>query len=498
LVCLVRRINKSPVKFRASSAYPRKLGLIIWNVADPKMRLTDQLGIETESLKGANVLNINLEKDNRYYVDFRLLRECKEPEFENGYEAILAHFGNAMAIAPHAKGKNKVAKSILAKLLTFPEAAEVRLGFGKETFHGAGIGAGGQSSLGERIHDILDLGVTDPELLSMMFIFEVGVGADKLTDMACQILKTNIEQFTERVNRNLELSLEDRNPRAKNILIYDGVEVFYLPKQILRKLPNHQSWADVLDDVSKVNVELRKFLNSGLFEGRAPTKHALQAALSGSNNLRAEFFEAFKTSSPDSVEKSGVLAEDEYADSVRKFASPAQAPKINLPTTSVGWANWFIDYLNDRCKANHIPRSIALGILASKGETAAQRFITELATAIRFSLQAVGVTAFTVHSEINDGLGPCDFFIGYDNVETAIELKLSTNSWQHGVAEQLPAYMDIGGFSSGILLVLLVKEHSGPTEAEIDAHWLAARGQRVHKIHGRVVDGRIKASASKK
>ena len=177
------------------------------------------------------------------------------------------------------------------RLFQFKEPTETCLGYGDRTIHGSAIGASLRARLMLTAKQIVDLGISDPELFALLGLLEDDIGADRISDMTTHVIRPALLEFNGEVLPRLGLPLESfeyydreyqlvRNPLEKR----KPTPVLLLPRDILRELPIAHDWSDVADAAGK-NEALRQQVNVRIGEiwairTRREKEEARRAALS--------------------------------------------------------------------------------------------------------------------------------------------------------------------------------------------------------------------------
>ena len=134
----------------------------------------------------------NLEQDRRLCIDPILLYKAQNIEFRSLHNKLLEVFN--YAIEQFGKGNKKDAEY----LIDFPEAYEIGLGYAVGTTKGAGLG----SYLNRLVFETL---TASPELVKRKLkhieelqLVSLGIGADRVSDIAANILKDHFISYTRK------------------------------------------------------------------------------------------------------------------------------------------------------------------------------------------------------------------------------------------------------------------------------------------------------------
>ena len=124
--------------------------------------------------------------------------------------------------------------------------------------------------------EIVELGVDDPDLFVAMGLFENGIGPDRISDMATNVILPDLLEFNTRILKNLNAPLKRITLTLKNGNSYEAdlpinaclkeeTPVILVPADILRDLPIATDWSDVADAAAK-NSALRNQVNKQIAE----------------------------------------------------------------------------------------------------------------------------------------------------------------------------------------------------------------------------------------
>ena len=102
------------------------------------------------------------------------------------------------------------------RLLTFPEIKWTCLGYGAQSISGSGSGDDGTGLFVVSAKEIIDLGITDPDLFVAMSLFEKKVGPDKISDMTTNVIMRDLLDFNARILPKLGVPLRKQEFLLKN------------------------------------------------------------------------------------------------------------------------------------------------------------------------------------------------------------------------------------------------------------------------------------------
>jgi hypothetical protein len=139
------------------------------------------------------------------------------------------------------------------------------LGYGAG-IRGSGFGQGLSDNLIGTAKEIVDLGVSDPDLFVAMALFESDIGPDRISDMTTNVILEALISFNARIIDELGLSPEAfsirgaRYPLLRNPTQQLRTPLLLVPIDILRDLPIARDW-DGIQSAAARNEELRGRVN---------------------------------------------------------------------------------------------------------------------------------------------------------------------------------------------------------------------------------------------
>jgi hypothetical protein len=188
-------------------------------------------------------------------IDPFLLYKSRDPELRSLHDLVVRHFGagvDAIRLGDMVEAE---------RILDFPEASEVGFGYGSKNKRGSGLG----TTLQKLLIDSLTLSpailVRGIRHIEEMQLISPGIGPDRVGDIASNILKNYLIEYTQRqcgihnipVERNVPLEhvfdLEDSRWHDGYFDLpvnsKDGKAVLLVPRRIVRQLPwiNYENFA---------------------------------------------------------------------------------------------------------------------------------------------------------------------------------------------------------------------------------------------------------------
>ncbi len=407
------------------------------------MFLSDYLRNDFQlDLKG--VFDPIIDSDSPFFINLQRLKQTQVPEFVGSYKKIHERFRQIIKLLDRAEAKDEgdIFFSQALRLFKFSEVNNLCLGYAVGT-KGSGFGVKLSRQVMYTAFDIVKAGVEDPEFFELLPLFQENVGADRLSDMIATLILDDIERYTLRINKELNI-LKSNFPGytfdAQGFLVnpYRRNRLLLVPLDILHTLPVAESWEDI-DSVVSLNIALRNEINLDIEE--VWTTYTKQE--------RKEYLceEVFKN--PESCKR--VIKE--YRTAQVSLFNPRQEISYLLEKINQFFIhekyNWGISNTNISSYdvAMKILERIKDWIENNKGweviqivdsryrEKVVQRVIH--AVAINFR-EAYNVD---ISCEPNEGPGAVDFKISRGTDNTVIEIKLSSNNkYLHGFTDQVVEY----------------------------------------------------------
>ncbi|MEO4045445.1 hypothetical protein AAFN47_28010, partial [Hoeflea sp. CAU 1731] len=390
------------------------------------------------------------------------------------------------------------------RLLDLQEPPENGLGYG-------GSGTSGSSrpdyirvAIMRTAREIIDLGASDPEMVSLMGFFEEEVGPDTISDFTTRVITPQLAEIT-----NIFCTAEgikvhevpDGNgihlPRYKTL---EGATKYILlvPSDIVRDLPVANDWSDIEKAVYE-NRKIRDRVNAMLSRISKPTvsdrKEALKRAALESSDTFDQFLAAVKehtVSYDPTLDALGyykiksILAGDTSAFKTSKTYDISIGPDALRDFVLAT-----IDMFKHHVEKGNLWEELWIDEKPKK-ERAAQLIYYALADCFCMANNV------DVSPEANMGGGPIDFKFskGY-NARVLVEIKRSSGTVVHGYQKQLEIYKDASRTHFGIFVVM---DYGGLgsklSKIKRIRDYRLQRGESASEIV--VINARKKASASKR
>lgn len=321
------------------------------------MLLTKALGINISQTEADFVIP-DLHQDRRLCIDPFLLYKSRDPELRTLHEVLISVFNRAFESFRNGNREE------LDRLINFPEVSEIGFGYSQGTVRGSGMGTYLNQLVTETLANspgLLDRGIKHAEELQLV---SLGIGPDRISDMAASILKDYLIRYTQRqallwnipltkgvpVSHIFDTQDFDWKDEYTNLLVNpeNGSPIILVPRRIVRLLP----WINY-DDFEQ--TEFRMFLG-------VSKKQGLRNLLPGAKRNRSIIKEEVTK-----ITRKEIYLIDQYINRKEAQALEAQpqlytSDKILLPGTPT--AHEFIAHLEAVSIGRESAHSYQLEILA--------------------------------------------------------------------------------------------------------------------------------------
>lgn len=328
-------------------------------------------------------------------------------------------------------------------IFKFSEVNGICLGFGEKA-PGSGFGPKISKMVLETAYDIVKAGIEDPEFFQLLPLFQDNVGPDRLSDMIATLILPDIQAYTERVNQQLGITIDNYPDKLfNNGLLCNpakGYEVLLLPTEILHKLPVAKSWEEI-DSVIVENNTIRAMMNNEVAEhwtqwAATDRKYYLREKIFKDSENCKQVIEAYREEKLDAynpeeqidyflaklwqrIEKSGI-----------SWLSKHKSREIDSKAASLEILNFF---------KNWVEYNRGWEVILSAGTQKREKIVQRV---IHLSgIAYIQANNLSLSCEADEGRGPVDFKISRGQDITVIEVKLSSNGqYMHGYDTQVEEY----------------------------------------------------------
>ena len=404
--------------------------------------MTDYFGIDYLTFEEKGIFDALLDHDSNFFVNILRLKEAKTPEFSESYKRINDYYRKIIMLLDNADSNSNddICFRNASSLFKFSEVNSINLGY-SESSTGSGFGTSLSKQVLNNAYHIVKKGCKEPELFHLLQLFEEGIGPDRLSDMIATIILPDIKAYTLRVMKELGINSSkypnetfDEEGFVKNK--FRNFPIYFLPTEILHKLPVARCWEDVDYAVSQ-NITIRREINDVI--GNEWNEWSTSKR---KEYLRENVFmnlEAFNRV-VDEYKNSNLLAynlsDDDYYNTVKLWQSIKNQFKYFLKPFSNSCVSSFDGALQTvNIFKDWVEHNKGWDIVNKESEKTIQRLM-HLA-----SKKYLEENNLDLSCEPNEGPGPADFKISRGNDKTIIEVKLSSNSdYLHGYNEQIQHY----------------------------------------------------------
>lgn len=240
-------------------------------IRNPKLFST-YFGVDPSSLKRLGAFDPILNVDSRLFIDPLLLKASAHKEINaDAVRQYEGHFAKIIALLKASKIKGDVAWRSAGGLIRSPEIKGTCLGYGAASIQGSAVGRQLTGVILHTAKEVVDLGVEDPDLFTALVLFEEGIGADLISDMATNVILPSLLEFNRRVLSQIKVKTEpfeiggQRHSLPRNPFTRQVTPVILVPLDILRNLPVASDRSEIDDVVSK-NRQLRNRVNQFIGE----------------------------------------------------------------------------------------------------------------------------------------------------------------------------------------------------------------------------------------
>ncbi|MBP7253096.1 MAG: hypothetical protein KBA75_06395 [Alphaproteobacteria bacterium] len=419
-------------------------------------------GVDKSALKDAGLIDPFLNVDTQLFIDPILLAKSSNATIRvEATQAFRKHFGNLVRLLALSQNEGDAAWRGARKLLNLKEPPENGLGYGGSGRSGSSRPDEIREAILKTAKEIVTLGATDPEMVSLMGFFEEEVGPDTISDFTTRAIVRQLSKITEAFCLECQIPIKKLDEEQEFALPYfvneKGKErpSVLVPEDIVRALPIANDWADI-ERAATANRKIRDRVNeylAGIIEPTvAERKNALRTAALDS----AELFNAFLQSLKDEA-----AHYDPSLDALSYYRLKAiltgdlsrfeQGKNYDL-TQGIPAIIAMVKDTIEMFK-HHVEKGNLWEELWIEGKPKRERS----AQLIYYAIADCFCIANNVDisPEANMGGGPIDFKFskGY-KARVLVEMKKSSGTVRHGYEKQLEHYKDAARTFHGIYVVM--------------------------------------------
>lgn len=459
----------------------------------------------------------DLMADTKLFVDPMLIWEDTDPRWARAHDRLVEFFNEILrqvAVGvPHASvdGGRSQRLARAERLLRFPEPPEFCLGYGTETIFGRGSGRGLGKTILDAASFAIAAGITEVRHFEELALFGENIGADRISDIVCNVLKTEFIEYTQEVAEHHGVPLEplpvtnarwrtepmswvsERVDLPRNAAQSRAVGVILVPERFLRDLPsldpnefwgwawdnmNEQIRADFGEDIAR-KVDSRTIMKFARAHASAVSKFV--------NERREEDLSGYDF--------------DRDPRYLRRWAydAPELAAAFQLtPPASVDELCQFVKALCEQFKHGVEHRKHS-DLLWDRDKLRRESHCQKLFDSTVFV--ACEASDVDVSPETNGGVGPVDFKFSRGAKRALAELKLAkSSSLERNVEAQVVAYAKTERAQCAYIVIIQSEDRHLTDDFTKKIEDIVARVATKHKLDYSViwVDARKKPSASKR
>jgi len=414
--------------------------------------LSSHFGIDQDKLDELGVLDVTLAIDTKLFIDPLLFSNSSHPEIKgDAVEQYQRHFENVIKFLTVTKQTEDLAWRSARRLLEFHEIRGTCLGYGAASIYGSGFGRAMTERLLRVGKEIVDLGITDPDLFPAMALFEANIGPDRISDMTTNVIRRALVSFNKLILDKLRMTGEEFDISGqsgiflKNPFQDQRMPIILVPKDILRVLPIAHDW-DSVSHAAWQNEVFRKSVNEHIGHIWASKtkrdKKKLRSQVLSSQEAFQTLLDIFHgiplkaysvDTDPDGLIKWAHIAKkfaDGFPIDLNKFRRISKLETLNELVETI------INKFKQLVENNGLNKELYKENRKPKHESTAQRLFFAIAYCY---CEANNVD---VSPEVDSGSGQLDFKMSRGfNAKVLVETKLSTNSkLVHGYESQLETY----------------------------------------------------------
>lgn len=450
-----------------------------------------------------------LDADTKLFVDPFLVFTESDAYWQGAHDDIIRHFDHAFQlIAEGNRNSHSTQYKKALHLLVFTEPKELCLGYTDRGTSGLGSGRGYAITIASAICDAIGRGLIHPRHFEELGILNEGIGADRISDITCTILKSRLISYTQDIaathgidtapHRIFASGFDGQRLRWQTLLVNVPTNpctqgpLLFVPHRFLRQLPvlNADDWWESFE-----NEQLREDMNYEIM-GRVNKATIVAKARANPESVRqwtinkeAETPPPYDLARDPQGVHSWDKATDQYterypltiahADSEESFGNVIQLIVNQFKHFIEEQGGWYLLWATRN---------------QEKPESAAQLLFRGIAQ------NYCRANNISLDAEVNLGRGPVDFKFstGYERRVHLEVKKLHNGKFWNGLEQQLPSYMCSDQVSEGWFLVIRYRDgRRWDGRVRELPERVANIGQRRQiNLHSLVVDARPAASAS--
>lgn len=450
-----------------------------------------------------------LDVDTELFVDPFLIFKEEKGFWADAHDRLIEHFNRAfLLIAEGNRDPKTLPYRKALRLLEFKEPKELCLGYTAEGTGGSGSGGKLGRLIAQAIAEAISRGLKNPSHFEELGVLQERIGADRISDTACTILKPKLVEYTQEIAQRHDIpfashrlyaaSFDERRQQFERVPVSLPTNpvtegpLLFVPKRFLRDLPklNKDDWWDFYENErlrDDLNYEVMGRVDKGTIVATARAHmDSVQRWTEEQEGKDAEPYDFDRD--PKGVVQWEAAATAFTAANPLAITPPTDAASFEaVITTVIEQFRLFIEEQRGW--------SLLWDRADEKPESAAQLLFFGIA---RNYCKANNIV---LDPETDLGRGPVDFKFsnGYVNRAHLEVKKLHNGKFWNGLDLQLPAYMSSDEVDMGWFLAIRYRDGK---KWDDRANAIPGGVRAAAKAHGRdlrgaLVDARPKKSASK-
>lgn len=454
-----------------------------------------------------------LDSDTRLFIDPFLLYETQNPAFAHAHDKITDFFNRAFILAAESTPPSikNIKYRILQKMMMFPEVKEICLGYASKSTDGAGSGPGFSKDIVGAIYESIKMGIESTSHFEDLGLFGEGIGSDRISDAAANIIKKELIKYTENICRKHRVPMKPFLIRNAD---FNGKTGRWLDKYVfLPQNPFYNNRAIILVPMSFLNdvytLDAEEFLDFCWYNKNEEIRDEFSFDIKANIN-KADIIAIAKKRRDWVLEYEGLVEKNKprpydlnldpkglysWYTVTQEFvsANPVQWSSENSHDFGKFLSKMicqFVDFIEN----NSGYKLLWNDNKSPKSEEASQLLFTGI---IKHYCRANDID---LSREVNLGRGPVDFKFsqGYQN-RALLEVKLARNGkFWHGLDKQLVKYLKVEDISLGFFVVICYNDVDMAKVEDIEKETYKVFTNTGLEILAVIIDARLgKASASK-
>jgi len=469
---------------------------------------SEYFDVDPEILKKEGLVDTFLNVDTPLFIDPLLIPKSSNPFISAAaFDRFKKHFSDVIRLLSMSEKEGDAAWKSAQVQLSLKEPLENGLGYGTGERSGTSRPNELRDTVLRTLNEIITLGAKDPEMISMMALFEENVGPDTISDLTTRAITPQLADLTESFCLKYEVPTQavmlPLVGEEKKLPVYKTTKgtdrpIVLVPQDIIRDLPMANDWSDVQAAIN-ANKAIRERVNVFLAGLVRPTvverKEALRRAALSSPDVFQQLLVALKEAAAHYDPNIDALGYYKLKELLKADHAPM---KVQLafkledgPESVLKLALKTIEQFK-----HHVENGNLWEALWEAGTPKKERAAQLIYYAIAESF--CEANDIDISPEANMGGGPIDFkFSKGFKARVLVEMKRSSGTVVHGYEKQLEFYKKASKTEYGIFVVIDFGDLGNKLEQIMKIRNQAiSQGRRASEII--VIDATRKASASKR